>query len=510
MSEQTCINDQDDMNGDDFDEQNVIQKSDIYKKYLCDPFYKHLNDESFKETRNTLFIVCGGTGLGKTYFCANEMIPHLLNKERVDFVCYSAPNIEILDDNQIIQSLEKNCSDISFRTREEIDQVVNDLENNIQTVLSTTHQMLLCSSRGQDLQEYLLNSDKKIAFIIDEIHMWTTSHISNYKDNMGNDTPEFQANLYNTLELLSAKTPYLFGLSATPTSEQVSKLKVVGNMKYKIMNNFCPSNQAISRMAWINKVSFHDADVKNDVAFKFINHIRRFVNKEKRTKIKQSMLIVVNRENSKDGYGLSEVSNLLKAILKDINYYHPDDNVIAYMTGTFKYIESTNSAGREDDYYLNSEYNWVKKAYKPYTDQEIIEIANDPECSVRFILLIEKGKCGMNIHNAKSLFSFRTRNGLNTQGESVIENTLQLCGRLTRIYTGVKNKDFTAKYGYELTNYVKELKSTNNKKELNNLFNANSFDITVANTKMWKDGMNVFKKKYTCPLKNAKKWAECV
>ena len=281
-------------------------------------------------------------------------------------------------------------------------------------------------------------------------------------------------------------------------------------MKYKIMNDFCPSNQAISRMAWINKVSFHNSDVKNDVAFKFINHIRRFVNKEKRTKIKQSMLIVVNRENSKDGYGLSEVSNLLKAILKDINYYHPDDNVIAYMTGTFKYIESTNSAGREDDYYLNSEYNWVKKAYKPYTDQEIIEIANDPECSVRFILLIEKGKCGMNIHNAKSLFSFRTRNGLNTQGESVIENTLQLCGRLTRIYTGVKNKDFTAKYGYELTNYVKELKSTNNKKELNNLFNANSFDITVANTKMWKDGMNVFKKKYTCPLKNAKKWAECV
>ncbi len=88
MIEQTCINNQDDMNGDVFDEENAIEKSDIYKKYLCDPFYKHLNNESFKETRNTLFIVCGGTGLGKTYFCANEMIPHLLNKEKVDFVCY--------------------------------------------------------------------------------------------------------------------------------------------------------------------------------------------------------------------------------------------------------------------------------------------------------------------------------------------------------------------------------------------------------------------------------------
>jgi hypothetical protein len=262
-------------------------------------------------------------------------------------------------------------------------------------------------------------------------------------------------------------------------------------------------------MAWINNVSFHDADVKNDVAFKFKNHIHRFVNKEKRTKIKQSMLIVVNRENSKDGYGLSEVSNLLKAILKDINYYDPRENVIAYMTGTSKYIESINSKERKKEYSICSEY-LSYKAYKPYTDQEIIEIANDPERSVRFILLIEKGKCGMNIHNAKSLFSFRTRNGLNNQGESVIENTLQLCGRLTRIYTGVKNKDFTAEYGYELTNYVKKLKSTNNKKELNNLFKVNSFDITVANTKMWKDGMKVFKKKYTCPLKNAKKWAECV
>jgi len=221
------------------------------------------------------------------------------------------------------------------------------------------------------------------------------------------------------------------------------------------------------------------------------------------------MLIVVNRENSKDGYGLSEVSNLLKAILKDINYYDPRENVIAYMTGTSKYIESINSKERKKEYSICSEY-LSYKAYKPYTDQEIIEIANDPERSVRFILLIEKGKCGMNIHNAKSLFSFRTRNGLNTQGESVIENTLQLCGRLTRIYTGVKNKDFTAEYGYELTNYVKKLKSTNNKKKLNNLFKVNSFDITVANTKMWKDGMKVFKKKYTCPLKNAKKWAECV
>lgn len=503
------MNDQDDFNCDDSVEEKVMQKSDIYKQYLCDPFYKHLNDESFKETRNTLFIVCGGTGLGKTYFCANEMIPHFLNKEKVDFVCYSVPNIEILDDNQIIKSLEKNCSDISFRTREEIDQVVNDLENNIQTVLSTTHQMLLCSSRGQYLQRYLLNSDKKIAFIIDEIHMWTTSHISNYKDNMGSDTPEFQANLYNTLELLSAKTPYLFGLSATPTSEQVSKLKVVGNMKYKIMNDFCPSNQAISRMAWINKVSFHDCDVEADVVLKFRNHIHRFVNKEKRTKIKQSMLIVVNRENSKDGYGLSEVAYLLKIILKEINYYDPSENVIAYMTGNYKYIESISSKERKKEYSISSEY-LSYKPYKPYTDQEIIEITNDPDRSVRFILLIEKGKCGMNIHNAKSLFSFRTRNGLNSRGESVIENTLQLCGRLTRIYTGVKNKDFTAEYGYELTNYVKKLKSTNNKKGLNNLFNANSFDITVANTKMWKDGMKVFKKKYTCPLKNAKKWAECV
>ena len=166
MSEQTYMDMEVDINNDEFTSENANHISDIYKKYLCDPFYEHLNDSSFKETRNTLFIVCGGTGLGKTYFCANEMIPHLLNKEKVDFVCYSVPNIEILDDNQIIQSLEKNCSDISFRTREEIHQVINDLENNIQTVLSTTHQMLLCSSRGQDLQEYLLNSDKKIAFII--------------------------------------------------------------------------------------------------------------------------------------------------------------------------------------------------------------------------------------------------------------------------------------------------------------------------------------------------------
>lgn len=506
------MNDQDDFNCDDSVEEKVMQKSDIYKQYLCDPFYKHLNDGSFKETRNTLFIVCGGTGLGKTYFCANEMIPHLLNKEKVDFVCYSVPNIEILDDNQIIKSLEKNCSDISFRTRSEIDQVINDLENNIQTVLSTTHQMLLCSSRGQYLQKYLLNSDKKIAFIIDEIHMWTTSHISNYKDNMGSDTPEFQANLYNTLESLSAKSPYIFGLSATPTSEQINKIEVVGSMQYKILNDFCPSNQAISRMAWLNKVSFHDCDVEHDVVLKFRDHIRRFVNKEKRTNIKQSMLIVVNRDNSKDGYGLSEVSNLLKAILKDINYYDPSENVIAYMTGTYKYIESINSKERMNQYHyssLCSEYI-SKKPYKPYTDQEIIEIANDPEYSVRFILLIEKGKCGMNIHNAKSLFSFRTRNGLNSRGESVIENTLQLCGRLTRIYTGVKNKDFTSKYGYELTNYVKKLKSENNKKELNNLFNANSFDITVSNSKMWIDGIKVFKKKYTCSLKNAKKWVECV
>ena len=67
-----------------------------------------------------------------------------------------------------------------------------------------------------------------------------------------------------------------------------------------------------------------------------------------------------------------------------------------------------------------------------YTEKELTAKLNDPHDSVRFLLCINKGTAGLNVHRFGGLFVARVKNIIYDR----VENPLQTFGRMVRISTG--------------------------------------------------------------------------
>ena len=111
----------------------------------------------------------------------------------------------------------------------------------------------------------------------------------------------------------------------------------------------------------------------------------------------------------------------------------------------------------------------------------------------------------MNVHNLKTYFSFRKtdkeRSG-DYNKEPITESPLQVVGRLMRIWTGITNRDFVNKWGYDLTDYVKSL----SKDECKKLLECNSYDIYHPNNTMWAEAVNILKTELNPTKESALTW----
>lgn len=464
----------------------------IDQKYLINPFIKEVSSKGFVNRKYTMNIIQGTTGLGKTYSTYNTFVPYCF-EQGLDLVIYSYPLTEIYDSVGAMSVVSKSngvvhCTDVYT--------AMEALSNGYKVFFTSTHQYLL-NVNGSKLFNFIENNGHTLGWFVDEPHTWTISSKENYKDVLGSFSIKYNNRLYSLLERMSIKTPYIFGTTATPHAEQTLKVPVNGKLTYKIINKRPDLYEMISRAGWMGSVTPYElgnADGNDKETVTTFGDALRTHHSKSDTYGKRTMLITAEMVNGANGWTVEYIKELLKEFYTSTNPELHLENQVAVLTSDFKgYV------------------NFVKQGFgyriepKSCNQSQILSDLSNPHENAQILIVVEKAKMGMNVHNMKTYFSFRKtdkeRSG-KYHHEPITETPLQIVGRLTRIWTGIPNRDFVTKWGYDLTDYVKSLTD----EECKNLLECNSYDIYHPNNVMWAEAVNVLRTELSPSKENALAW----
>lgn len=461
---------------------NINEHKKDANDYLIAPFMNKVNDKDFIHSTGVMKILTGVTGQGKTYSTGKVFIPYLANEKNIDIFVVSVPTTEILDKDDFEKFLTPHGFAIAFNAK---DALRKSETLGLKTILLTTHQGFVVSEKGKEFIDYLKNSGKTFAIFIDEAHTWLVSDGKNYKDVNGSSNPTYEATMFKNLDKLSFYSPYIFGLSATPNAEQFGNVKTIGNMTFEVINTLPPKKVMLPKTAYFGKETFYDYNFLTDkfaINLLYENAITETFLAP--TKIKKTMMVSVGNYNASTGYDKSYVMQITQNVLHAQSLVGEDEMVIALMTGEKK----------ETGVYS------VNGSFQKLDEDEIKKKLNDNDDPLKIVIVVQKGKMGMNIFTLKTLFSFKPQNKKDSSGSAITEFAIQTLGRLVRLNTGLGKDEFANKYEYDLSNYMKTLTD----EEKNEVLEANTINIYLPNTDMYKEAVSIFKDKYVSSIQTAK------
>lgn len=466
-------------------------------EYLTVPFLELINRDDFYMMKNEMKIITGVTGQGKTYHTAKTFIPYMYEHKGLEFFVVSVPQTEILD-KEIFEDVAYSNGMIYVNNNPS--EAMRHSKAGRKVLLTTTHQSFVVSG-GAPLVDFLENSGVKFSVFIDEAHTWLVSDAENYKQVMGHgggSSQIYEGKLFKALERLSKVTPYIFGLTATPNREQNQVIDTIGSMTFRVINKFPTTDLLIGRTAWRNETQWlkgNRGEQKNHFVenmLLFEKSIEKLFRQEWNTDIKKTMMICCANADDRHGYTLSRIKNHLENFLSSHNLASDNEFIYAVM------VSEGNKEIPTGIYSVNGSRICV-------SEDSIKERLIDPKDPLRIVLVVQKGKMGMNINNLKTLVSFRwqdKRVGYAKDSEELIEFAVQVLGRLVRLNPTIPFKNFVEQYGYSLNEYVKGLSY----EEKIKLIQANSFDILIPYTKMWRSASDRFTEQYVSTVQQAQEW----
>ena len=235
---------------------------DVTDKYLIEPFNKLINKKGFATNKEKMYIIRGTTGLGKTYTTFNNFIPTLFGEHNLDLIIYSYPKTEVFDIMQAKESATKSIiqSGKAVYIATTVKEARTLLKKGNKVLLCLTHQAICVSNNGKRFMRDLEGMGLKTGYFVDESHSWMISHIDNYRNVMGSNTPKYEGGLFKMLSKLAERTPYIFGLTATPNKEQINKVPVVGSMDFNIINKYPKLKETIGRSGWVGSITKYDLE----------------------------------------------------------------------------------------------------------------------------------------------------------------------------------------------------------------------------------------------------------
>ena len=448
-------------------------ESDSGDTFLVKPFINTIENRDFLLKLGVMNVITGLTGQGKTYHTANSFIPKLF-KEGVQIVHYTFPNLDVFDEN-MFQSAAADNNYIIVKTLEEALKCLKK-NNTSKVVLCASNQLMYVGKNSKKYLKRLLKSKKTFGFICDEIHTWMVSSIETY--NITNGTPAsrfYKASMYKSLSELSQKTPYMFGITATPNMEQFGEVTPLGMMKFSIINTLPPKEMMMFKSAWVKPTLFMELNEDNlDI---YLQRVMEDVkDDENKTGNKKSVLI--HCTNSIGKFPVDKVMSRMMEINRLNEFWDNDKDMFVSMTG-------------KEKYYRNSKKNGSKIKYKEDSDAK--RWMNDQNDEARFMFIIEKGKCGMNIPNLKFMVSLRDTEKVNKNGYRVVHTNKQVMGRMVRINSG----------NVKLDTYGLEKGFLDGQLDKDQMLIDNSIQFYVPNTPSWVIAVQEFEKNYVNTIEEA-------
>jgi len=462
-------------------------------------FHNPIDTIILDEEYGYIKILRAPMGIGKTFSTFNILIPELIQKKNVDLFYYFAPNLENLELDEfedyvnswrLIPKYQQLWLDIKVKvvavggkngvTWAEVDKYI---KRGFKVVVCSTDASFsnVLKSKDGSILDYLVGLGDKFALIRDEVHYGSTTDPIYLGENMGAYNPHFKARMFTLMDVFVDSTPWVIGLTATPTKEMVDAS--FGSDKYRLMNPWVTPNQTVGQLAWVGSINQtldiekyrDDAYLKKSIQKLIFNCTSR-----------QQTVDKLVESNVDDWPVLSEVVSKTTALIKvDIT---TEKAIIeqhkAYLGRIQKLIVEI---GLPDDFnfIITTDSGWEEfNSNGKYTGKSgggngWLTLMNDPDSDSRLIVVVNKGDKGINIPTLTDGLIFRNPTPRDKKlGKWIVRNVLQLFGRFVRKNWG------------GLT--IEKLNSLPRNISYEILSQLNTFDIEVPKTPQWKQTVEEF------------------
>ena len=451
------------------------------------------NKEIFETPK--IKIITGQTGLGKSYYQDKEM-PTILKEvfPELKFIIRISPTTEVADDGTFKRIDELDNGDIIFIYENTPDPHKISTWNrfdNVVVCISTTHTYF--TTHFERFKPIAPQS----VMIIEEAHQFIgcgRAGGDSYVEAYGYWT-EYNAKTASKYFEWLTINPRILGFTATPTRHHEGLDDM--SEKFIICNELLPKKDLIASQAWLDNVNqFHFAKHQgtNSITKSIDDSIERIFEKEdllkeikaledSRINTKLTGLYTAGIKTGAWGSTIDETREAIARYLLDSLNFDENEKMIATMTESSIKI-----------YDLKGRYTPIASN----DSEELIRQLEDPNNPLRFVIVINRGRSGINVHNFASEVVCRMRDPREIR--TLIP--IQMFGRCIRINVGTGNiirKEFknniteyihgySKKYNVSIQTIIKTIKI------------ANTFDVWIPHndkiTRTWQVSIAHFKKDY--------------
>jgi hypothetical protein len=341
-------------------------------------------------------------------------------------------------------------------------------------------------AKGQVVIDYLNRNNLNFGIIVDEAHISSTSGAENYAEDRGLVPSKYYACLSGILADVIQYNPYVYGMSATLTSEQKGTLSTVENdngncIEFSQVNkDMFTKEMIISRTAWVGPFNYFDPSLCNENEFleKLYTFLDLYsVNREFLENIEEEFqgegtriirALVVTRQAAKNTTERTNPGETLWAMKKfaeyEIDNGWGDRKSMYIMNGHYKMWLTPNQVMGIIDYETDlTEY--MKTQSKEYRDI-IDEFNDDNNPEPKYLFVIGIGSVGMDIPSLKYTVDLRPAD--KDKGSQIVTDSVeQRWGRMARLNVGYNLKldedelhSNALKFlenGYDLTDSIRDM-----------------------------------------------------
>ncbi len=479
----------------DYDIENWYFPEVPYDIIFQNPIETIILDEEYGYIK----ILRAPMGIGKTYTTYNTLIPELILNKDVDLFYYFAPNLENLELDEfedyvtnwrLMPKYQQLWLDIKVKiiavggksgtTWAEVDKYI---KRGFKVIVCSTDASLANTLKAKDghTLKYLTGLGDKFALIRDEVHYGSTTDPMYLAENMGAKNPLFKARMFTLMDCFVDTTPWVFGLTATPTKEMIDDS--FGSDKYRIMNEWIKPAQTTGNLAWVGSINetldlekYRDDDYLKSSIRKLVFNVcsrTNAINKIIESKSDEYPLLL--EVKSKTTALIKVDVTTEKAIIEQHKAYLARIQRLIIEIGlpdNFNFIITTDSGWEEFD------SNGISTG-KNGSGNGWLSLMNDPNGNARLLVVVNKGDKGINIPSLTDGLIFRNPTPRDKKlGKWIVRNALQLFGRFVRKNWGGLN--------------IEQLNSLPRNISYEIFSQLNTFDIEVPKTPQWKQTVEEF------------------
>ena len=483
----------------------MTKKSRVKTPYesFAENFIEIVNSDILTLDKVKIFAL--QTGGGKSYFQGNEMPLILKNAyQECSYIFRLAPTREVSDDGTFdkVSALSNNEYKFAFFSdpREDTLKLPEQIPNMV-CCYSITHQLFI--SQFDRLIKYAKNS----ILIIEEAHQFVgcvDKGVKPYEQVAGYKS-DFLAKSWDRIKKWKDINPRVIGFTATPTLHHNQEIPSLSD-QFKKCSDLVDLPQILPFQSWLKNTyqyHFEKTQGRKNVAPQIHNSLSSLFDQEEQLEdkkfddpnIKSKLTSLYICGNAKGVWGcpLIDVKELMTNYLADDLGFDRGSKMIATM------VEENNGGCTI----------WDLDGNKTRVDEEtVINGLNDPNNPLRFLLVVDRARSGINVYNFAQTVICRIRRPYEVRTYTPI----QIYGRMVRINTGTGNLILT-KYENNLMKYLDEYPSDYDvpiKTVIETLEIANTFDIWYPDNpkshRTWEESLTEFEDRYVNTLDVAINW----